>query len=146
MKVSAYLKLSIAVAVATIALKTGAWWFTGSVGLLSDAMESVVNLAGAMFALAMVTIAARPPDDRSRSASVTQLAVRVGVVVSVAVGSVLVAGCITAGPNYARGDDAAVAFRGLLFPRKPGRAFRGGPSIDTSRSATGTGLPRGPPT
>ena len=63
MKVSAYLKLSIAVAVATIALKTGAWWFTGSVGLLSDAMESVVNLAGAMFALAMVTIAARPPDD-----------------------------------------------------------------------------------
>jgi cation diffusion facilitator family transporter len=63
LKVSAYLKLSIAVAVATIALKTGAWWLTDSVGLLSDAMESVVNLAGAMFALAMVTIAARPPDD-----------------------------------------------------------------------------------
>ncbi|HET9977917.1 MAG TPA: cation diffusion facilitator family transporter [Burkholderiaceae bacterium] len=63
MQVSAYLKLSIAVALATIALKTGAWWLTGSVGLLSDAMESVVNLAGAMFALAMVTIAARPPDD-----------------------------------------------------------------------------------
>ena len=63
MQVSAYLKLSIAVAVATIALKTGAWWLTGSVGLLSDAMESIVNLAGAMFALAMVTVAARPPDD-----------------------------------------------------------------------------------
>jgi len=63
MPVSAYLKLSIAVALATIALKTGAWWLTGSVGLLSDAMESVVNLAGAMFALAMVTIAARPPDE-----------------------------------------------------------------------------------
>jgi cation diffusion facilitator family transporter len=63
MQVSAYLKLSIAVAVATIALKTGAWWLTGSVGLLSDAMESVVNLAGAMFALAMVTVAARPPDE-----------------------------------------------------------------------------------
>ena len=63
MQVSAYLKLSIAVAVATITLKTGAWWVTGSVSLLSDAMESVVNLAGAMFALAMVTIAARPPDD-----------------------------------------------------------------------------------
>ena len=63
MQVSAYLKLSIAVAVATIALKTGAWWTTDSVGLLSDAMESVVNLAGAMFALAMVTIAARPPDE-----------------------------------------------------------------------------------
>lgn len=62
MQVSAYLKLSVAVAVATIALKTAAWWFTDSVGLLSDAMESVVNLAGAMFALAMVTVAARPPD------------------------------------------------------------------------------------
>ena len=63
MQVSGYLKLSIAVAVATIALKTGAWWFTGSVGLLADAMESVVNLAGAMFALAMVTVAAQPADD-----------------------------------------------------------------------------------
>jgi cation diffusion facilitator family transporter len=63
MQVSTYLKISIAVAVATIVLKTAAWWLTGSVGLLSDAMESVVNLAGAMFALAMVTIAARPPDD-----------------------------------------------------------------------------------
>ncbi|MCE2917772.1 MAG: cation diffusion facilitator family transporter [Rubrivivax sp.] len=60
--VSAYLKLSIAVALATIALKTGAWWVSGSVSLLSDALESLVNLAGAMFALAMVTIAARPPD------------------------------------------------------------------------------------
>jgi len=63
MQVRTYLKVSIAVAVATIVLKTGAWWLTGSVGLLSDAMESVVNLAGAMFALLMVTIAARPPDD-----------------------------------------------------------------------------------
>jgi cation diffusion facilitator family transporter len=62
LQVSAYLKLSIAVAVATIALKTGAWWLTGSVSLLSDAMESLVNLAGAMFALAMVTLAAQPAD------------------------------------------------------------------------------------
>jgi len=62
MQVSSYLKLSIAVAVATIALKTGAWWLTGSVSLLSDAMESLVNLAGAMFALTMVTLAAQPPD------------------------------------------------------------------------------------
>jgi cation diffusion facilitator family transporter len=58
-----YLRISIAVALATIALKTGAWWISGSVSLLSDAMESLVNLAGAMFALAMVTVAARPPDD-----------------------------------------------------------------------------------
>lgn len=63
MNVSGYLKLSIAVAVTTIALKTGAWWLTGSVSLLADAMESLVNLAGAMFALAMVTWAAQPPDD-----------------------------------------------------------------------------------
>lgn len=62
MQVSAYLKLSVAVAGITIALKTAAWWWTGSVSLAADALESLVNLAGAMFALAMVTIAARPPD------------------------------------------------------------------------------------
>ncbi|WP_295638674.1 cation diffusion facilitator family transporter [uncultured Methylibium sp.] len=62
MSVGAYLQLSIAVALATIALKAGAWWFTGSVSLLSDALESLVNLAGAMFALWMVTVASRPPD------------------------------------------------------------------------------------
>ena len=63
MQVASYLKLSVATAVATIVLKTGAWWLTDSVGLLSDALESLVNLAGAMFALAMVTLAARPPDE-----------------------------------------------------------------------------------
>jgi cation diffusion facilitator family transporter len=56
------LKLSAAVAVLTIALKTLAWSLTGSVGLLSDAMESFVNLAGALFALWMVAIAQRPAD------------------------------------------------------------------------------------
>jgi cation diffusion facilitator family transporter len=55
--------LSIAAAVATIALKGFAYWFTGSVGLLSDAVESLVNLVGAVIALAMLTIAARPPDE-----------------------------------------------------------------------------------
>jgi cation diffusion facilitator family transporter len=63
MQVRTYLQLSVAVAVATIALKAGAWWVTGSVSLLSDAMESLVNLAGASFALMMVTLAAQPPDD-----------------------------------------------------------------------------------
>ena len=57
------LRASVGVAVLTIALKTLAWWVSGSVGLLSDALESFVNLAGAMFALAMVTVAARPPDE-----------------------------------------------------------------------------------
>jgi cation diffusion facilitator family transporter len=55
--------LSIAAALSTIALKTVAWWLTGSVGLLSDALESGVNLAGALMALAMLTLAALPPDD-----------------------------------------------------------------------------------
>jgi len=62
MQVKTLLKLSIAVAVVTIVLKTLAWWLTDSVGLLSDAMESLVNLASALFAIAMVTIAARPAD------------------------------------------------------------------------------------
>lgn len=57
------LRASVAVAVLTIALKTLAWWLTGSVGLLSDALESVVNLASAVFGLAMVNIASRPADE-----------------------------------------------------------------------------------
>src|SRR5215204_1794212 len=62
MQVTTLLRLSVATALATITLKTGAWWITGSVGLLSDAMESFVNLASALFAVAMVTIAQRPAD------------------------------------------------------------------------------------
>jgi len=62
-RVRTLLLLSVATAVAAIVLKTTAWWVTGSIGLLSDAMESFVNLASALFALAMVTIAARPADD-----------------------------------------------------------------------------------
>ncbi len=57
------LAASVGVALATILLKTLAWWITDSVGLLSDAMESVVNLASAMFGLWMVKVAARPADD-----------------------------------------------------------------------------------
>ncbi|MBB5204558.1 cation diffusion facilitator family transporter [Inhella inkyongensis] len=63
MQARSYLKLSVLVALVTIAMKTAAWWFTDSVALLSDALESLVNLAGAVFALAMVTLAARPPDE-----------------------------------------------------------------------------------
>jgi cation diffusion facilitator family transporter len=55
--------LSIAAAVTTIVLKTGAYFLTNSVGLLSDAVESLVNLAGAIMALIMLTIAARPADE-----------------------------------------------------------------------------------
>jgi len=55
--------LSIAAAVATIALKAGAYLLTGSVGLLSDALESIVNLVAALTALGMLIVAERPPDD-----------------------------------------------------------------------------------
>jgi len=58
-----YAWLSIAAAIATIVLKGVAWKMTGSVGLLSDAIESFVNLAGAMMALWMLTLAALPADD-----------------------------------------------------------------------------------
>ena len=55
--------LSIGAALATIALKAAAYLLTGSVGLLSDAIESLVNLAGAIMALGMLTVAARPADE-----------------------------------------------------------------------------------
>ncbi len=55
--------LSIAAAVTTISLKTLAYLFTGSIGLLSDAFESIVNLAGAVMTLAMLKVASRPPDE-----------------------------------------------------------------------------------
>ncbi len=55
--------LSIAAAVLTLGLKSGAYLLTGSVGLFSDALESIVNLAGALMALTMLTIAARPADE-----------------------------------------------------------------------------------
>jgi cation diffusion facilitator family transporter len=58
-----YAWLSLAAALATMALKGAAWWLTGSVGLLSDAIESFVNLAGALMTLAMLSVAARPADD-----------------------------------------------------------------------------------
>ncbi|MFZ9664040.1 MAG: cation diffusion facilitator family transporter [Limnohabitans sp.] len=58
-----WLVVSALVAMVTIVLKTLAWWFTDSIGLLSDAMESVVNLASAMFGLLMVTLAAQPADE-----------------------------------------------------------------------------------
>jgi len=58
-----YAWLSIGAALTTILLKGLAWWMTGSVGLLSDALESIVNLAGATMALAMITVAEQPADD-----------------------------------------------------------------------------------
>ena len=62
MELERFAWLSVAAAVATIALKTTAWWLTGSVGLLSDALESLINLAAALLALSMLRLAAAPPD------------------------------------------------------------------------------------
>jgi cation diffusion facilitator family transporter len=58
-----YAWLSIAAALTTMGLKAGAYLLTGSVGLLSDALESLVNLAGAIMVLSMLKVAARPADD-----------------------------------------------------------------------------------
>ena len=55
--------LSIGAALLTMALKAWAWWITGSVGLLSDAAESLVNLVAAVFSLFMLAFAARPADE-----------------------------------------------------------------------------------
>jgi len=63
MALERYAWLSVGAALATISLKTIAWWLTGSVGLLSDALESLVNLAAAVLALSMLRLAAAPPDD-----------------------------------------------------------------------------------
>ena len=62
-KLTQYAWLSIATAVSTIALKTVAYVLTGSVGLFSDAVESLVNLVGAVMALSMLIVAARPADE-----------------------------------------------------------------------------------
>lgn len=59
-----FIYLSIAAAVATISIKLTAYFLTNSVGLLSDAMESCVNLAAAFVALVMLNLAEKPPDER----------------------------------------------------------------------------------
>ena len=60
-----FMQLSIAAAVATIILKALAAWFTGSVGFLSDALESVVNLVAAVAGFYALRIAAKPADDEA---------------------------------------------------------------------------------
>ncbi len=58
-----FARLSIVAAIVTIGLKIAAWRLTGSVGLLSDALESFVNLVAAVITLVMLAVAARPPDE-----------------------------------------------------------------------------------
>lgn len=66
MRPARLLWLSVGAALVTIALKTLAWQLTSSVGLLSDALESVVNLVAALFAMAMLHWATLPPDEQHR--------------------------------------------------------------------------------
>jgi len=63
MRLERYAWLSVAAAVATISLKALAWRLTDSVGLLSDALESLINLAAALLVLSMLRLAASPPDE-----------------------------------------------------------------------------------
>lgn len=58
-----YAWLSVGTAAFVLALKLAAWWVSGSVGLLSDALETLTNLGGATMALLMLRLAALPPDD-----------------------------------------------------------------------------------
>lgn len=84
--------LSIAAAVVTIVLKTTAWLLTGSVGLLSDAAESVVNLVAAVVAFIALRIAARPADDEHQfghAKSEYFSAVIEGVMIVVAAGVII---------------------------------------------------------
>lgn len=84
--------LSIGAAVLTIGLKSGAYLLTGSVGLLSDAIESGVNLAAALMALAMLSIAARPADEShmyGHSKAEYFASVVEGVLILVAAGSII---------------------------------------------------------
>ena len=84
--------LSIGAAVLTIGLKSGAYLLTGSVGLLSDAIESGVNLVAAIMALAMLTVAARPADEShmyGHSKAEYFASVVEGVLILVAAGSII---------------------------------------------------------
>ncbi|PIZ98103.1 MAG: cation-efflux pump, partial [Candidatus Levybacteria bacterium CG_4_10_14_0_2_um_filter_35_8] len=60
---SYFVWVSIAAAIITISLKTAAFFLTGSVGLLSDALESVINLVAAVVALFAIKISQKPPDE-----------------------------------------------------------------------------------
>lgn len=86
--------LSIVTALATIAIKAFAAWLTGSVGLLSDAAESLVNLVAAIFALITLTIAIKPPDDNhpfGHSKAEYFSAAIEGVMIFVAAGFIIIA-------------------------------------------------------
>lgn len=94
MDLTRYAWLSIAAAIVTIGLKSGAWALTGSVGLLSDAAESLVNLAAAVVALIALKVAASPANERylyGRSKAEYFSSATEGVMIFFAAGAILIA-------------------------------------------------------
>lgn len=137
--------LSIAAALATIALKTGAWWITGSVGLLSDAAESVVNLVAAVIALVALTVAARPPDAEHHyghgKAEYFSAAIE-GLMIFVAAAVILV----TAVQRLFNPVEASRASASVSRSRSWPRPSTASSACCSSASAVSTDPPRSPPT
>ena len=140
-----YAWLSIAAALATIALKTGAWWITGSVGLLSDAAESVVNLVAAVIALVALTVAARPPDAEHHyghgKAEYFSAAIE-GLMIFVAAAIILVTAVQRLVQPGSSSRASASASRSRSSPRRSTASW----AFSSSASAASSGRPRSPPT
>lgn len=102
---------SVVIGILVLALKTAAWWVTGSVALLSDALESIINVAASLAALVALNISARPADDNHQYGHHKAeyiSAVLEGVLIVVAAGSIL-----------------RESYYGLLDPRLPEQPYQG---------------------
>lgn len=102
---------SVGIGIAVLALKGAAWWVTGSVALLSDALESIINVAASAAAFLALNISSRPADDNhpyGHHKAEYFSAVLEGVLIVVAAGSIL-----------------REAYYGFLDPRMPEQAFEG---------------------
>lgn len=102
---------SVGVGIVVLALKGAAWWVTGSVALLSDALESIINVAASAAAFLALNISARPADDNhpyGHHKAEYFSAVLEGVLIVVAAGSIL-----------------RESYYGFLSPRMPEQAFAG---------------------
>lgn len=102
---------SVGIGIAVLALKGAAWWVTGSVALLSDALESIINVAASAAAFLALNISSRPADDNhpyGHHKAEYFSAVLEGVLIVVAAGSIL-----------------REAYFGFLAPRMPEQAFQG---------------------
>ncbi|OYY71680.1 MAG: cation-efflux pump, partial [Rhizobiales bacterium 35-66-30] len=83
---------SVFLGIVVLALKSAAYWVTGSIALLSDALESIINVAAALAALVALKISARPADDNhpfGHHKAEYLSAVLEGVLIVVAAGSIL---------------------------------------------------------